>query len=64
MEINVDWKEVRANTPSDWSAEEVKIVDLLAKGTSTPEIARIMGQHRSMIWRKVQLLKSRVAGRK
>jgi biotin operon repressor len=63
MDTNVDWKRIRANPPSDWSAEEIRLLDLLATGTSTPEIARIMGQHRSMIWRKIQRLKSRVAER-
>ena len=62
MESRIDWQTVRANPPADWTAEELKLAELLARGLSTPDIARTLGQHRSMIWRKVQRLKSRIAG--
>lgn len=63
MGSDVDWQKFRTNPPSEWTKEEVKIADLLSRGTSTPEIARIMGQHRSMIWRKIQRLKASIAGK-
>jgi IS30 family transposase len=62
MSGNIDWQKVSTNLPADWSKEDRKLAELLAQGTSTPEIARIMGQHRSMIWRKVQRLKARMSG--
>jgi hypothetical protein len=35
-------------------------LDLLAVGKSTPEIAAIIGQHRSRVWRRAQQLKQRL----
>lgn len=54
----VDWQNVKAALP-DLSKEEIQILDHLIARKSTPEIARVMQQHRSMIWRKVQGLRKR-----
>jgi DNA-binding CsgD family transcriptional regulator len=59
MKTRADWNAIRAQLEVTMSAEEGRILDLLIAGESTPSIARALGQHRSMIWRKVQQLRLR-----
>lgn len=40
--------------------EEQRIVDMLAAKKTMPDIGKALGQHRSMIWRKVQKIKVRL----
>jgi IS30 family transposase len=53
MAERIDWKNVLGDAALHLSDEDRRIVGLLALGSSTPEIARELGQHRSMIWRKM-----------
>lgn len=55
-----DWSAAQAAQVAELSEEERLIVELLAGGKSTPEIAQALGQHRSMIWRKVQRIKAKL----
>lgn len=56
----LDWNSVKAKlTLSD---EEQKIVEMLAARRSLPDIGKALGQHRSMIWRKVERIKARLSG--
>ena len=56
----VDWNSVKSKlTLSD---EEQKIVEMLAARRSLPDIGKALGQHRSMIWRKVERIKARLVG--
>lgn len=57
MESRLNWQSACANPPPDWTPEDIRIAEMLAAGASTPDIARALGQHRSMIWRKTQRLK-------
>ena len=54
-----DWAKTKQSLAGKLSAEEVCIVDMLIDRKSTVEIGRILGQHRSMVWRKMQRLKKR-----
>ncbi len=58
LSSRVDWNRVKATLTL--SEEETKIVDMLAARRSLPDIGRALGQHRSMIWRKVERIKSRI----
>lgn len=57
-----DWPALKASLAGKLSDEEARILDLLADGKSTVEIGRVLGQHRSMIWRKVQRIKKQAHG--
>ena len=54
----VDWPLVAATV--QLSDEERLIVQMLAAKKSLPDIAKALGQHRSMIWRKVERIKARI----
>lgn len=56
----IDWSSVK-NRLSSLSDEDQRIVDMLAERRTQPEIAQALGQHRSMIWRKVQRIKAKLA---
>jgi uncharacterized membrane protein len=58
-EIKVDWSQARTRLVS-LTEEDQKIVDMLVDRKTQPEIAQALGQHRSMVWRKVQRLKKRL----
>jgi DNA-binding CsgD family transcriptional regulator len=45
-----DWNAARSKGGATLSAPEKRVVDLLAEGKSTPEIAKICGTNRSAIW--------------
>lgn len=42
--------------------EERRIVSLLADGKTQPEIAAILGLHRSAVWRRIAKLRKRTRG--
>jgi len=52
------WSDLRERLKEQLTEEERQIVDLLVAGTSTPDIAKKLGQHRSMIWRKIQRIRA------
>jgi IS30 family transposase len=60
MESSIDWKVINERRAAFLSEEDREIVGLLALGRSTPEIAKALRQHRSMIWRKVQRIRAAV----
>lgn len=55
----VDWRNVKTNLGNALSDEDTQILNYLIAGQSTPRIAKLMNQHRSMVWRKVQSIKQR-----
>jgi DNA-binding NarL/FixJ family response regulator len=55
-----DWAAMRPTDLTKLTQEEARLLDMLAEGKSTPAIARETGEHRSMVWRKVQRLKSQL----
>ena len=57
-----EWAIIKSRPASTLSDEESKIVDLLIAGKSTVEIGKILGQHRSMVWRKLQKIRKRLDG--
>ena len=59
--IKHDWAKTKHILADNLSAEEARIVDMLIDRKSTVEIGRMLGQHRSMIWRKMQRLKKRAS---
>jgi hypothetical protein len=61
---NRDWAAVKTILGSKLSEEESRIIDLLISGKSTVEVGRLLGQHRSMIWRKVEKIQKRALGLK
>lgn len=58
--MTIDWSSVK-NRLSSLSDEDQRIVDMLAERRTRPEIAQALGQPRSMIWRKVQRIKAKLA---
>jgi len=59
----VDWRAAVALLRGKISEEEQRIVDLLAAGKSTPDIAKALGTNRSAVWRKVQRIKNQLPER-
>lgn len=55
---SIDWSQIGARI--GLSEEERVIVQMLASKKSLPDIAKALGQHRSMIWRKVERIKARL----
>ena len=62
MEARQEWVTVRDALTGALSKEDQRLLELLIKGESTPTIARALGQHRSMIWRKAQRLRALASG--
>jgi DNA-binding CsgD family transcriptional regulator len=56
-----EWQEVKTKLDGQLSAEEARILDMLIDSKSTVEIGSALGQHRSMIWRKTERIKKRLA---
>ena len=52
-----DWVSTSRQLASKLSDEEKRIVDMLVSGKSMVEIGRVLGQHRSMVWRKIERIK-------
>ena len=44
---------------SELSEEERRIVELLAEGNTQAEIARQLGLHRSAVWRRVKIIRTK-----
>lgn len=61
MGTREEWTGIRTRLAGSLSKEDRQILDLLVNGESTPSIARALGQHRSMIWRKAQRLRTLAA---
>lgn len=57
-----EWSRILGRLAGQLSEEETKIVAALAEGKTMPEVGKMLGQHRSMIWRKTQRIKARVEG--
>ena len=55
-----EWETIRLQLAGRLSDEERRIVDALAEGKTMPEVAQLLGQHRSMIWRKAEKIRARV----
>jgi hypothetical protein len=55
-----DWVEAKRKLTTLTDEEKV-IVDMLADKKTQPEIGKALGQHRSMIWRKVQKIKKQLS---
>lgn len=55
----IDWSKIAGE--SELSDEERRIVELLAARKSLPAIGKELGQHRSMIWRKIERIKARLS---
>lgn len=53
----IDWGAAQVQLQGKVTANDEKIVELLAAGRSTPEIAKTLGTNRSAIWRRVQKIK-------
>ncbi|HWZ63644.1 MAG TPA: helix-turn-helix domain-containing protein [Steroidobacteraceae bacterium] len=57
-----EWAEILASLASQLSENERRIAKAMAEGKSTPEIGKMLGEHRSMIWRKAQRIRARAKG--
>jgi hypothetical protein len=57
------WTLIRDASVGQLTDEEARIVVALADGKTMPEIGRLLGQHRSMIWRKTKKIEARFAPR-
>ena len=62
MRAKFDWMNARSLLQGALSEDDVRLLDLLASGKSTPQIATILGEHRSRVWRRSQQLKQRLGG--
>jgi DNA-binding CsgD family transcriptional regulator len=56
-----DWKAAQHKGSKILTPEEKRIVDLLADGKSTPEIAKILGTNRSAIWTRARKIRAKFA---
>ncbi len=43
------------------SEEEDRLLDLLTAGRTEPEIGKLLGLHRSAVWRRIRKIKTRAA---
>ncbi len=60
MTESTDWQTVRSKHER-LSDDEERVLDLLAEGRNQTEIAKLLGLHRSKIWRVAQRLRKLVA---
>lgn len=58
-----DWRAAQANLKGKISGDDFRIVEMLAAGKSTPDIAKALGTNRSAIWRRVQKIKEQLVPR-
>jgi len=63
MKTKFDWTSVRSSLQGVLSDDDARLLDLLVAGKSTPQIATIIGEHRSRVWRRSQQLKQRLVVR-
>ena len=54
-----DWKAARSRTGAGLTSDEKRIVELLAEGKSTPQIAKLVGTNRSAIWSKAKRIRQK-----
>ena len=59
MSRKAEWSQIRDMLAGQLSEEEQLIVAALAEGKTMPEVGRMLGQHRSMIWRKTKRIRAR-----
>jgi len=59
MRTKFDWRTVRSQAGNRLNEADARLLDLLAEGKSTPQIAGVLGEHRSRVWRRSQELKER-----
>jgi DNA-binding Lrp family transcriptional regulator len=52
----VDWLNVRKRLEGTLIDEDIRLLEYLLHGASTPEIARMMNKHRSWVWRRAKAL--------
>jgi DNA-binding CsgD family transcriptional regulator len=64
MAHSIDWNIARRGLEGQLTPEEQRIVEMLAAGKTQPEIGCALGQHRSMVWRKVQRIKAKLEAQK
>jgi DNA-binding CsgD family transcriptional regulator len=55
---HIDWREALQAAGSQLREDDRRVLELLAEGKSTPEIARLLGSNRSAIWRQVLRLRA------
>jgi DNA-binding NarL/FixJ family response regulator len=56
-----DWSAAKSKGAAILTAREIRVVDLLAEGKSTPEIAKICGTNRSAIWSMATAVRKKLA---
>jgi DNA-binding CsgD family transcriptional regulator len=56
-----DWKAARSRIGAGLTADEKRIVELLAEGKSTPQIAKLVGTNRSAIWSKAKRIRQKLS---
>jgi hypothetical protein len=56
----INWQDAVTKLEGAVSADDARIIALLAEGRSTPEIAKTLGTNRSAIWRRIQRLKAQL----
>jgi hypothetical protein len=59
--LNSPWTATKTKLAGELSNEEARIVDMLIASKTMVDIGRELGQHRSMVWRKIQRIKKRAA---
>lgn len=52
-----DWVKLQTEQRGSLSTEDQRILELLIAGITQPEIGRILGLHRSAVWRRIQKLR-------
>lgn len=57
---NINWRDAVTKLEGTVSADDARIIALLAEGRSTPQIAKTLGTNRSAIWRRIQRLKAQL----
>ena len=60
LNSEIDWRRIDGLVAL--SDEELRIVGLLASGEGLTNIGKVLGQHRSMVWRKIEQIKARLPG--
>jgi DNA-binding CsgD family transcriptional regulator len=57
---NIDWGAAATLLAQQVSQEDMRLLLLLAQGKSTPQIAKLIGQSRSTVWRRLLRLRERL----
>ena len=56
-----DWKAARSKTGAGLTPDERRIVELLAEGKSTPQIAKLIGTNRSAVWTRAKRIREKLS---